>query len=160
MINIENLSFHLPQGYLFKEVSLQINAGDKIGLVGKNGAGKSTLLRLLSGKEQPTEGRIHKVKDATIGYLTQDIVIDTNQSVFDYLDFSNENLNRIRTQIDDINHQLTTRTDYESDSYLQLLDDLNFANEQFNLFEGYQWEEKITSTLLGLGFQESVFTQP
>lgn len=159
MINLENLSFHLPQGYLFKEVSLQINAGDKIGLVGKNGAGKSTLLRLLSGREQPTDGRIHKVKDATIGYLTQDIVIDTNQSVFDYLDFSNDDLNRIRTQIDDINHQLTTRTDYESDSYLQLLDDLNFANEQFNLFEGYQWEEKITSTLKGLGFQESVFTK-
>ncbi|PWH85632.1 ABC-F family ATP-binding cassette domain-containing protein [Brumimicrobium oceani] len=160
MINIENLSFHLPQGYLFKEVSLQINAGDKIGLVGKNGAGKSTLLRLLSGRELPTEGRIHKIKDATIGYLTQDIVIDTNQSVFDYLDFSNEDLNRIRTQIDDINHQLTTRTDYETDSYLQLLDDLNFANEQFNLFEGYQWEEKINTTLLGLGFQESVFTKP
>ncbi|RFC54129.1 ABC-F family ATP-binding cassette domain-containing protein [Brumimicrobium aurantiacum] len=159
MINLENLSFHLPQGYLFKEVSLQINAGDKIGLVGKNGAGKSTLLRLLSGREQPTDGRIHKVKDATIGYLTQDIVIDTNQCVFDYLDFSNDDLNRIRTQIDDINHQLTTRTDYESDSYLQLLDDLNFANEQFNLFEGYQWEEKITSTLKGLGFQESVFTK-
>ncbi|HZH85726.1 MAG TPA: ABC-F family ATP-binding cassette domain-containing protein [Brumimicrobium sp.] len=160
MINIEQLSFHLPQGYLFKDVSLQINAGDKIGLVGKNGAGKSTLLRLLSGRELPTEGRIHKVKDATVGYLTQDIVIDTNQSVFDYLDFSNEDLNKIRHQIDDINHQLTTRTDYESDSFLQLLDDLNFANEQFNLFEGYQWEEKISSTLLGLGFQESVFTQP
>ncbi|WP_107037388.1 ABC-F family ATP-binding cassette domain-containing protein [Brumimicrobium mesophilum] len=160
MINIDNLSFHLPQGYLFKEVSLQINAGDKIGLVGKNGAGKSTLLRLLSGRELPTDGRIHKIKDATIGYLTQDIVIDTNQSVFDYLDFSNEDLNRIRTQIDDINHQLTTRTDYETDSFLQLLDDLNFANEQFNLFEGYQWEEKINSTLLGLGFQESVFTKP
>jgi len=160
MINIDNLSFHLPQGYLFKEVSLQINAGDKIGLVGKNGAGKSTLLRLLSGRELPTEGRIHKIKDATIGYLTQDIVIDTNQSVFDYLDFSNEDLNRIRHQIEDINHQLTTRTDYESESFLQLLDDLNFANEQFNLFEGYQWEEKITPQLLGLGFQESVFTQP
>lgn len=160
MINIENLSFHLPQGYLFKEVSLQINAGDKIGLVGKNGAGKSTLLRLLAGREQPTDGRIHKIKGSTIGYLTQDIVIDTNQSVFDYLDFSNVDLNRIRTQIDDINHQLTTRTDYETDSFLQLLDDLNFANEQFNLFEGYQWEEKINSTLLGLGFQESVFTKP
>lgn len=160
MINIENLSFHLPQGFLFKEVSLQINTGDKIGLVGKNGAGKSTLLRLLSGKELPTEGEIHKVKGATIGYLTQDIVIDTQQSVFDYLNFSNEDLNKIRYQINDINHQLTTRTDYESDSYLQLLDDLNFANEQYNLFEGYQWEEKISSTLLGLGFQESVFGKP
>src|SRR5690554_6238721 len=160
MINIENLGFHLPQGYLFKDVSLQINAGDKIGLVGKNGAGKSTLLRLLSGRETPTEGGIHKTKDLTIGYLTQDIQIDTSQSVFEYLNRSNPTLNKLNDQIEDINHQLTTRTDYHSESYLQLLDDLNFANEQFGLFEGYQWEEKIATTLEGLGFQESVFTKP
>lgn len=160
MINIDNLGFHLPQGYLFSEVSVQINPGDKIGVVGKNGAGKSTLLRLISGEETPTEGQVHKTKDATIGYLTQDIVIDTEQSVFDYLNYSNPKLNKIRQQIDDINHQLVSRTDYESDSYMQLLDDLNFANEQFNLFEGYQWEERIATTLEGLGFQESVFSQP
>ncbi len=160
MITIDNLGFHLPQGYLFSEVSLQINQGDKIGIVGKNGAGKSTLLRLISGKETPSEGQIHKSKEATIGYLTQDIIIDTEQSVFNYLNHSNPQLNQIRHSIDDINHQLVSRTDYESDSYMQLLDDLNFANEQFNLFEGYQWEEKIAVTLQGLGFQESVFSKP
>lgn len=160
MINIENLGFHLPQGYLFKDVNLQINAGDKIGLVGKNGAGKSTLLRLLSGKETPTEGGIHKAKDISIGYLTQDIQIDTSKSVFEYLNTSNPTLNTLKNQIEEINHQLTTRTDYHSESYLQLLDDLNFVNEQFALFEGYQWEEKIATTLQGLGFQESVFTKP
>lgn len=160
MINLEGLGYHLPQGYLFSEINLQINTGDKIGLVGKNGAGKSTLLKLLSGREKPTEGKIHSSKDTTIGFLTQDIVIDTNQSLFDYLNYSNEELNKLRDQIDDINHQLTTRTDYESDSYLQLLDDLNFANEQFQLFEGYQWEEKIASTLNGLGFNDGVFEKP
>lgn len=160
MINLEQLGFHLPQGYLFKDINLQINAGDKIGLVGKNGAGKSTLLKLLSGREKPTEGKIHSSKDTTIGFLTQDIVIDTNQSLFDYLNYSNETLNKLRDQIDDINHQLTTRTDYESDSYLQLLDDLNFANEQFQLFEGYQWEEKIATNLNGLGFEDAVFDKP
>lgn len=159
MINIDQLGFHLPQGYLFKDVTLQINAGDKIGLVGKNGAGKSTLLRLLSGSETPTEGAIHKQKDVTIGFLTQDIVIDTEQSVFEYLNHSNPTLNEIRFKIDDINKQLTTRTDYHSESYLQLLDDLNLVNEQFSLFEGYQWEEKIATTLQGLGFQESSFSQ-
>lgn len=160
MINIEQLSFHLPQGYLFKDVSLQITSGDKIGLVGKNGAGKSTLLRLLAGQEVPTEGKIHRSKDTTVGFLTQDIVIDTEQSLFNYLNHSNEELNKLRNQIDSINEQLTTRTDYESESYLQLLDDLNFANEQFQLFEGYQWEEKIASTLNGLGFEDRVFEQP
>ena len=160
MINIDNLGFHLPQGYLFSDVSVQINVGDKIGIVGKNGAGKSTLLRLISGKEAPSEGQIHKAKEATIGYLTQDIVIDTEQSVFNYLNNSNLPLNQICHSIDDINHQLVSRTDYESDSYMQLLDDLNFANEQFQLFEGYQWEEKIATTLQGLGFLESVFTKP
>lgn len=160
MINLEGLGYHLPQGYLFSEINLQINTGDKIGLVGKNGAGKSTLLKLLSGVEKPTEGKIHSAKDTTIGFLTQDIVIDTKQSLFDYLNYSNVELNKLRDQIDDINHQLTTRTDYESDSYLQLLDDLNFANEQFQLFEGYQWEEKIASTLNGLGFNDGVFDKP
>ena len=157
MINLEQLGVHLPQGYLFKDINLQITKGDKIGLVGKNGAGKSTLLKLIAGHESPSEGNIHLAKDTTIGFLTQDIIIDVTKSVFDYLKYSNEQLNKLRTQIDDINHQLTTRTDYESNSYLQLLDDLNFANEQFQLFEGYQWEEKISSTLKGLGFEEKTF---
>ena len=82
MINLEQLGVHLPQGYLFKGINLQINKGDKIGLVGKNGAGKSTLLRLLAGRDQPSEGYIHRAKDTTIGFLTQDIKIDVSQSVF------------------------------------------------------------------------------
>lgn len=152
MINLEKLGVHLPQGYLFNDISLQINKGDKIGLVGKNGAGKSTLLKLIAGWDAPSEGKIHQPKDTTVGFLTQDIKIDTTKSVFDYLKYSNETLNSIREEIDSINHGLTTRTDYESESYLQLLDDLNVANDQFQLHEGYQWEEKIISTLDGLGF--------
>ena len=157
MINFENLGLHLPQGYLFQNVSLQINKGDKVGLVGKNGAGKSTMLRILSGMVQPSEGKIHKPKDCTIGFLTQDIVIDTTQSVFEYLNNSNQNLTRLRNEIDDINHQLVTRTDYESESYLGLLDRLNDCNYEFNILDGYSWEEKITSTLKGLGFAEEEF---
>jgi len=85
MINLEQLGVHLPQGYLFQNITVQINKGDKIGLAGKNGAGKSTLLKLISGKDQPSEGKIHRPKDLSIGYLTQDIKIDTQLSVFEFL---------------------------------------------------------------------------
>jgi ATP-binding cassette subfamily F protein 3 len=152
MINLEKLGVFLPQGYLFKEVSLQINRGDKVGLVGKNGAGKSTLLKLIAGTQKPSEGNIHKPKECTVGYLSQDIRIDTSQTVFNFLFFSNETLNQLRILIDDVNHQLTVRVDYESDAYAALLDQVNELNHSFNLNEGFQWEEKIMTTLTGLGF--------
>ncbi|MFN5148476.1 MAG: ABC-F family ATP-binding cassette domain-containing protein [Flavobacteriia bacterium] len=152
MINLEQLGVHLPQGFLFQNVNLQINKGDKIGLVGKNGAGKSTLMRLLSGWDSPTDGKIHKPKDCTIGFLTQDIKIDTEQSVFDYLNDSNEVLTNLRTTIEQINSELVSRQDYESESYLSLLNELNELNHQFSLHEGFQWEERIVNTLKGLGF--------
>lgn len=157
MINFENLGLHLPQGFLFQNVNLQINKGDKVGLVGKNGAGKSTMLRILSGMVKPSEGKIHMPKDCTIGFLTQDIVIDTTQSVFEYLNNSNPKLTKLRNEIDDINHQLVTRTDYESESYLGLLDRLNDCNYEFNILDGYSWEEKIITTLRGLGFSDVEF---
>lgn len=159
MINFENLGLHLPQGFLFQGVSLQINKGDKVGLVGKNGAGKSTMLRILSGKLAPSEGKIHLPKDCSIGFLTQDIVIDTNQSVFEYLNQSNEQLTYLRKEIEHINQELVNRTDYESDSYLGLLDKLNEHNHTFSIIDGYAWEEKIASTLKGLGFSEDEFSR-
>ena len=152
MINLEKLGYYLPQGHLFQNVGLQINRGDKVGLVGKNGAGKSTLLKILSGRIKPTEGAVHLPKGTTIGYLTQDIKIDTSKTVFDFLNFSNERLNFIRTRLDDINHEIVERTDYENESYLILLDELSELNHEFQLIDGFQWEEKITTTLNGLGF--------
>ncbi|MEN9702061.1 MAG: hypothetical protein RIR55_1403 [Bacteroidota bacterium] len=154
MIQLDRLGYFLPQGYLFSNVNLQINKGDKVGLVGKNGAGKSTLLRILSGFIQATEGQIHYPKNLKFGFLTQDIHIDVEQSVYDFLFYSNELLNRIRERLDEINEQLTTRTDYESESYLALLDELSDLNHQFSVHEGYQWEEKIKATLEGLGFSD------
>ena len=155
MINLEQVGVHLPQGYLFKDISLQINDGDKIGLVGKNGAGKSTMLKLISGQSQPSEGKMHKPKDCTIGYLTQDIKIDTTQTVFDYLLNSNVLLKTINARIEEINLLLVERSNYESDSYMAMLDELNDLNHEFSLNEGFLWEEKITTTLVGLGFAEN-----
>ena len=100
MINLEKIGVHLPQGYLFNDISLQINKSDKIGLVGKNGAGKSTLLKLISGVDKPSEGKIHKPSDYKIGYLTQDIVIDSTLSVFEYLKTSNALLTRLNDRIE------------------------------------------------------------
>ncbi len=155
MINLDNLGYFLPQGYLFQGINVQINKGEKVGLVGKNGAGKSTLLRILSGKIKPTEGGIHTPKGTNIGFLTQDIKIDSTKTVFDFLNFSNERLNFIRTRLDEINEQLVSRTDYESTSYLALLDELSELNHDFQLIDGFQWEEKITTTLNGLGFSDA-----
>ena len=157
MINLEQLGVHLPQGYLFQNITVQINKGDKIGLAGKNGAGKSTLLKLISGKDQPSEGKIHRPKDLSIGYLTQDIKIDTQLSVFEFLNQSNVFLTTIKKRLDEINSDLVVRTDYESDSYMELLNELSDLNHEFNLHEGFLWEEKIASTLKGLGFTETDF---
>ena len=157
MINLEQLGVHLPQGYLFQNITVQINKGDKIGLAGKNGAGKSTLLKLISGKDQPSEGKIHRPKDLSIGYLTQDIKIDTQLSVFEFLNQSNVFLTTIKKRLDEINSDLIVRTDYESDSYMELLNELSDLNHEFNLHEGFLWDEKIASTLKGLGFTETDF---
>lgn len=157
MINLEQLGVHLPQGYLFNDVSLQLNRQDKIGLTGKNGAGKSTILKLIAGWSQPSEGKVHRQKDCQVGFLTQDIKIDDTKTVYDYLKYSNERLNFLRDKIDQINHEIVSRTDYESDSYLMLLDELNEFNHQFTINEGFQWEEKIAYTLEGLGFKTSDF---
>lgn len=152
MLVLEKCGIHFPQGFLFEDVSAQVVSGNRIGLVGKNGAGKSTLLRLIAGKETLSAGKIHREKNGTLGFLTQDIEIDTTQKVFDYLYYSNAELNRIRERIETINKDLVNRTDYESEFYLNLLDDLNAQNDQFAILEGFQWEEKIAATLSGLGF--------
>jgi len=154
MIQFERLGYFLPQGYLFSNVSLQINKGDRVGLVGKNGAGKSTLLRILSGSIQPTEGAVHHPKQLKFGFLTQDILIESERSVYDFLFYSNDALNSIRNRLDHINEELTKRTDYDAASYLSLLDELSELNHRFAVLDGYLWEEKIKATLEGLGFSE------
>ena len=152
MINLEKLGYYLPQGHLFQNVNLQINSGDKVGLVGKNGAGKSTLLKILSGNLKASDGFVHLPKGTEIGYLTQDIKIETEKSIFDFLNYSNERLNFIRTRLEEINAELVIRTDYESVDYLEMLNELTDLNHEFQVIDGFQWEEKITTTLLGLGF--------
>jgi len=157
MIQFNQVSYFLPQGFLFENVRIQINNGDKIGLVGKNGAGKSTLLKLISKELNPSDGEIVIPKESRIGYLKQEIEFDTQESVFEYLNLSNPEYNRINNRLNAINEEITSREDYESPDYLNLLNELNELNQEFELLEGYKWKEKIETTLKGLGFAESVF---
>ena len=157
MIQFNQVSYYLPQGFLFENVKVQINNGDKIGLVGKNGAGKSTMLKLISKEISPTEGEIVIPKESNIGYLKQEITFDTQESVFEYLNLSNPEYNRINNRLNAINEEITSREDYESPDYLNLLSELNDLNQEFELLDGYKWKEKIETTLKGLGFAENVF---
>ncbi|MBM3418858.1 MAG: ABC-F family ATP-binding cassette domain-containing protein, partial [Bacteroidetes bacterium] len=145
------------QGFLFDQVNLQINRGEKIGLVGKNGAGKSTLLKIIAQQIKPSGGSIHLPKETKVGYLTQDIILNTELTLFSYLDTSNAQLNLIKSRLEDINTQLVTRTDYESSDYLSLLDEMSDLNFQFQIIDGFTWEERISETLKGLGFKENEF---
>jgi ATP-binding cassette subfamily F protein 3 len=155
MISLQNVAFFLPQGYLFRNANLQIKSKDRIGLVGKNGAGKSTLLKLLSGMEQPSEGQIHIPKNLKIGILTQDIEVNSELSVLDYVKQSNIEIRETQKRIDEIHAALETRDDFQSNAYLGLLDELDEINDKYNVIGGNQWEEKVTNALSGLGFSGS-----
>jgi ATP-binding cassette subfamily F protein 3 len=159
MISLQQLGLFLPQGYLFQNVSMQIKSKDRIGLVGKNGAGKSTLLKLLAGMERPSEGQIHMPKGLSIGMLTQDIEVNSELSVYEYVKQSHKEINDIQHRLEEINKLLETRTDYESESYMALLDELTEKNDRFQLIGGYQWEERVTEALEGLGFEKSEFNK-
>ena len=157
MIRLNSLSYHLPQGYLYKNISLFIDKGHKIGLTGKNGAGKSTLLRLIAGEIQPTEGSIVKAKELNIGYLTQDIIIQKDITVREYIEKSNKNITDLQERLEHVNESLVTRTDYESDEYMELIHEVTEINDQLTVLEAHQFAEKIESVLKGLGFKPTEF---
>lgn len=157
MIRLGNLSYHLPQGYLYKDISLFIDRGDKIGLTGKNGAGKSTLLGIISGQVKPTEGEISKDKGISIGYLTQDIRIEKNISVRGYIEESNQEVARLVKRLDKVNHELTVRTDYESEEYNCLIEDVTTINDRLTILDAHALPEKIELVLKGLGFKPEEF---
>lgn len=157
MIRLNNLSYHLPQGYLYKDISMFIDRGHKIGLTGKNGVGKSTLLRLISGEITPSAGNIVKNKDLAVGYLTQDIQIRKDITIREYIEKSNVEVAGLFERIEFVNNELTTRTDYESDAYSKLIEEVTEINDRLTVLEAHQFAEKIEAVLKGLGFQQSDF---
>jgi ATP-binding cassette, subfamily F, member 3 len=157
MIRLANLSYHLPQGFLYKNISVFIDRGDKIGLTGKNGVGKSTLLRLLSGEIKPSEGAVVAEKNITVGYLTQDIQIEKDISVRAYLERSNTEVTRLQERLNHVNHQLVSRTDYESEGYSDLVHEVTEINDRLVMLEAHLFAEKIEHVLKGLGFKPTEF---
>ena len=159
MISVSQLSVDFGGHSLFKEVSFLINPKDRIGLVGKNGAGKTTLLKILSGLLQPTSGEVTKPKDFTIGYLPQHMKHADGFTVFEEVEKAFDELKALELSIEKINVQLTTRTDYDSDEYSDLIHSLTEKNDHLQILGGVNYISDIEQTLKGLGFEREDFTR-
>ena len=157
MLNVHNLSVSFQGEYLFEEVAFMLNAGDRVGLIGKNGAGKSTMLKLLSRELKPDSGTIAADKDVRIGFLKQDIDFVKGRTTLEEAYQAFGEIKTLEQKLDDIHHQIETRTDYESESYHNLLDMLSDYTHRFDLIGGYQYQGETEKVLLGLGFQRSDF---
>mgnify|MGYP000848812845 FL=1 len=157
MLNIHNLSVSFSGEYLFKEISFKLISGDRVGLIGKNGAGKSTLLKLLSKENEMDSGSIAYEKDLKIGFLKQDIDFDKGRTVLDEAYQAFTEIKSLEQQQNQINTQLSERTDYESDSYLELINDLSDVNDRYELIGGYNYQGHTEKILQGLGFKREDF---
>ncbi|SHF37748.1 ATP-binding cassette, subfamily F, member 3 [Flavobacterium fontis] len=160
MLNIHNLSVSFGGTYLFEEVTFRLGSGDRVGLVGKNGAGKSTMLKILAGDIKPDSGTIATERDIKLGFLRQDIDFEQGRTVLEEAYEAFEEIKYIERKIEDINHQLVTRTDYESEAYSQLIEDLSEFTHRFELLDGYNYVGNTERILLGLGFKREEFNNP
>ncbi|GGF05337.1 ATP-binding cassette, subfamily F, member 3 [Chishuiella changwenlii] len=160
MLLVQNLGVYFAGRYLFENVSFRINKGNRVGLVGKNGAGKSTLLKILSKRQQSSEGEIVYEGEVTVGYLSQDIDFVQGRTVWQEADSAFEQLVEIQNKIDFVNKELAERTDYESDEYGKLIEDISTYTERFGLLGGYTKDAEIEQILMGLGFKNSDFHRP
>lgn len=157
MLNIHNLSVSFGGTYLFEEVTFRLGAGDRVGLVGKNGAGKSTMLKMLAGDFKPDSGTIATEKEVKIGFLRQDIDFVKGRTVLEEAYQAFEEIKYYEAKIDQINHQLATRTDYESIEYGELIEQLSDFQHQYEIHGGYNYKGDTEKILLGLGFKREDF---
>lgn len=159
MLNIHNLSVSFGGEYLFEEITFRLGAGDRVGLIGKNGAGKSTMLKILAREMEPDSGQIAADKDLKIGFLKQDIDFVEGRTVLDESYQAFEEIKRLEKKLEEINHQLAERTDYESDEYHQLMVDLNDVQHQYEIHGGYNYQGETERILQGLGFKREDFNK-
>lgn len=159
MLNIHNLSVSFGGTYLFEEVTFRLGAGDRVGLVGKNGAGKSTMLKILSRELAPDSGSIATEKEVKLGFLKQDIDFVKGRTVLEEAYQAFEDIKNAELKMEEINHQLVTRTDYESESYSELIEQLSDVTHHYEILGGYNYVGDTEKVLLGLGFKREDFDQ-
>lgn len=160
MISIENLSVEFGVKPLFTDVNYVINRHDRIALVGKNGAGKSTMLKIIAGIQNPTSGCVGKPKDLSIGYLPQVMILTDSLTVRQETEKAFSNTIKLEEHLARLNQDLTERTDYESESYQELIEEMTDLNEQLTVINSQNRDAEIERTLLGLGFERTDLDRP
>ena len=160
MISVEGLTVEFGVKPLFLNASFVINDRDRIALVGKNGAGKSTMLKILCGKQQPTSGNVAVPNDQTVGYLPQVMILQDDTTVREEARKAFAKVTQMKAKIDEMNRQLADRTDYDSDSYMALVEKFTQEHERYMMMGGDNYEAEIERTLSGLGFTKNDFDRP
>lgn len=157
MVSVDGLAVEFGGTTLFSDISFVINDSDRIALMGKNGAGKSTLLKILAGVRKPTRGSVSAPKDTVIAYLPQHLMTEDGRTVFEEASQAFAHLHEMQAHLDDLNRQLGERTDYESDEYMALIEEVATLSEKFYAIDMTHFEEDVEKTLLGLGFERTDF---
>ncbi len=160
MISVDGIAVEFGGTTLFSDISFQINEKDRIALMGKNGAGKSTLLKILAGVRQPTRGKVSVPKDCVVAYLPQHLMTEDGRTVFEEASQAFAHLHEMEAEIDWMNKELAERTDYESESYMELIEKVASMSEKFYAIDLTHFEEDVEKTLLGLGFEREDFNRP
>lgn len=159
MITVNDIAVEFGGTTLFSDVTFAINETDKIALMGKNGAGKSTLLKIVAGQNKPSRGGISAPSDAVIAYLPQHLLHSDNCSVMEETSKAFADVLNMKKEIDEINEQLTVRTDYESDAYMKLIERVSELSEKYYSIEEVNYEAEVEKVLKGLGFEREDFTR-
>jgi len=160
MISIDNLSVEFSAKALFNNVSYVVNDRDRIALVGKNGAGKSTMLKIIAGQQQPTGGCVSVPRDTTIAYLPQVMILSDDHTVREETEKAFANIHSMERELAEMNQQLADRTDYESESYMELVEKFTHLSERFQMMGGLNYQGELERTLQGLGFRREDFDRP
>ncbi|HYG18896.1 MAG TPA: ABC-F family ATP-binding cassette domain-containing protein [Ohtaekwangia sp.] len=160
MISVDAVSVEFNGSALFSNITFNINENDRIALMGKNGAGKSTLLKIIAGVGKPTRGKISAPKDAIIAYLPQHLLTEDKLTVFEETSKAFSKILDMKRQIDELNTQLETRTDYESDEYSKIIEQVSELSEKYYSIEEINFDAEVEKTLMGLGFVRSDFSRP